>query len=118
MATAPAVTVVAERPSVHSPLARLSGAIRRYVVLEGAAAIGLFLALWFWLGLAADFGSFKLFGLDWVQELPRSFRSVLLVGLLAGLVGVVIFKLVRRLTVDFAPAALALVLEKQFPAIL
>ncbi|MFL5330391.1 MAG: hypothetical protein ACJ8C4_15930 [Gemmataceae bacterium] len=107
---------VARQTDVQHPLTRLGGAIRRYVAIEGAAAVGMFLALWFWLGLAADFGSFKLFNWDWVQEWPRSFRGVLLVGLSVGLLGVVIFKLVRRLTVDFAPAGLALVLEKKFPA--
>ncbi|HEV3205038.1 MAG TPA: hypothetical protein VGY77_11670, partial [Gemmataceae bacterium] len=55
---------------VTHPLQRLRSTIRYYVGLEGAALFLLYLALWFWIGLALDYGFFKVFGLDWVQELP------------------------------------------------
>jgi hypothetical protein len=116
MATATPLTPTAEPPErIRHPLERLRGTIRRYVTLEGALAVALFLALWFWIGLALDLGSFKLFGFDWVQEWPRWIRGGLLSAALAGLAAVVITKLIRRLTVDFRPRALALVLEHTFP---
>jgi hypothetical protein len=97
------------------PLERLRGTIRRYVGLEGAAVVGIYLALWFWLGLLFDFGVFKAFGLDWVQEMPRNVRAGILIALAVGLVAVVGFKIVRRLLVEFRPPALALLLERRFP---
>ena len=60
---------------VRHPLQRLRNYIRLYVSLEGASALVLFLALWFWIGLALDYGFFKAFAIDWVQEeLPYKFR--------------------------------------------
>src|SRR5947209_2143455 len=122
MATATPPARPAERPlpppSVRHPLERLRGTLRTYVGLEGAAAALLYLALWFWVGLLLDFGVFKLFAVDWVQELPRSVRAVILGGLLLGLAALVAVQVVRRLLVEFSPAALALVLERRFPKIL
>src|SRR5947209_4235750 len=122
MATATPPARPAERPlppaSVRHPLERLRGTLRTYVGLEGAAAALLYLALWFWVGLLLDFGVFKAFALDWVQELPRGFRAVILGGLLLGLAALVAVQVVRRLLVEFSPAALALVLERRFPKVL
>ncbi len=120
MATAPPSTrsPAAPSPAVLHPLERLRGTIRRYVALEGLAVAGIFVALWFWLGLLFDYGVFKAFALDWVQELPRGFRGTLLVLLLAALAALVIVKVVRRLLVEFRPPALALVLERRFPEVL
>ena len=73
--TPPPVRRTAPSPAVLHPLERLRGTIRRFVALEGLAVVGLYLALWFWLGLFFDFGVFKAFGFDWVQELPRGFRE-------------------------------------------
>jgi hypothetical protein len=114
----PPVRRAAPRPEVLHPLDRLRGTIRRYVVLEGLAIVCLYLALWFWLGLLFDYGVFKAFGFDWVQELPRGFRGTLLVILAGGLVIVLAAKLFRRLFVEFRPEALALVLERRFPKVL
>ncbi len=44
--------------------------------------VGLYLALWFWIGLLLDYGFFRLFHIDWVQELPWSVRCGVLVVLL------------------------------------
>ena len=55
---------------VSDPLERLRGYIRLYVSVEGAAILVVYLALWFWIGLAIDYGFFKLFTVDWVQVLP------------------------------------------------
>src|SRR5262245_32399527 len=119
MATAPPVATSAARgapaPGVMHPLERLRGTIRRYVTLEGLAVVGVFLALWFWIGLALDFGVFKAFRVDWVQELPKAVRGGLLFVLVLGLLAVVAVKVVRRLMVEFRPPSLALVLERRFP---
>src|SRR2546429_7266451 len=69
---------------VRHPLQRLRSYIRSYVTAEGLAILGLYVALWFWIGLLLDFGFFKVFGVDWVQVAPRGFRAVLLAGLVAG----------------------------------
>ncbi len=118
MATAPAARP--PDPTVLHPLERLRGTIRRYVALEGLALVAAFLACWFWLGLALDFGAFKVSGgrIDWVQDAPRGLRAFALYAALAVLIVIVAFKVVRRLLVDFSPASLALVLERRFPAIL
>src|SRR5438128_2211713 len=100
---------------VHHPLQRLRSYIRLYVAAEGLAVLLLYLALWFWIGLLLDYGSFKAFSVDWVQELPWGFRAVLLSGLLAGLLAVVGSKVLLRLFREFRDNALALVLERRFP---
>jgi hypothetical protein len=106
------------RERVHSPLARLRGYIRTYVSLEGAALLALYLALWFWIGLALDYGFFRLFTIDWVQELPWGFRCGVLAVLAGGLLAAVALKVVTRLFREFRDGALALVLERRFPKLL
>ena len=103
---------------VAHPLERLRGFIRFYVGSEGVAVLLIFLLLWFWIGLLLDYGSFKLFGLDWVQELPHGFRTTLFVMLAAGLLVVVATKMLFRLFREFRSDALALVLERRFPTLL
>jgi hypothetical protein len=100
---------------VRHPLQRLRSYIRSYVTAEGLAVLGLYLALWFWIGLLLDFGFFKLFGVDWVQLVPYSLRAVALAGLVTGLVALVAFKVLLRLLREFRDNALALLLERRFP---
>jgi hypothetical protein len=111
------------RSRVQSPLQKLRGAIRTYVALEGLLVVGIYVTLWFWIGLLLDYGLFKLswlFGhpVDWVQETPRWVRGSLLAALLVGLVAMVTLKIVMRLWRDFNDPALALVLERRFPDLL
>jgi hypothetical protein len=106
------------RRRVRDPLDRLRGYIRTYVSLEGAAVVGIYLALWFWIGLALDFGAFKLFGVDWVQSFPWGFRCGALVVLAAGLLAAVGLNVVTRLLREFRDDHLALVLERRFPDLL
>jgi hypothetical protein len=61
---------------VRSPLHRLCGYIRAYVAAEGLATLGLFLALWYWIGLVMDYGVFKVFTHDWVQAVPQFVRAL------------------------------------------
>jgi hypothetical protein len=103
---------------VRSPLERLRRFIRVYVSLEGAAVVGLYLALWFWIGLLLDYGVFRLFHFDWVQETAWGVRCGVFVVLLSGLLAAVATKVVTRLFREFRDAALALVLERRFPQIL
>ena len=105
---------------VRDPLGRLRGTIKLYVSLEGAAVLLMYLALWFWIGLAVDYGFFRLFGVDWVEVLQgvRGLRVALLVVLIAGLLAFVAVKVILRLLYEFRDAALALVLERRFPKVL
>lgn len=105
-------------PAIRSPLDRLRGTIHKYVALEGLAWAGILLALWFWIGLLLDYGVFRTFHFDWVQEAPRGLRVSVLIVMLAGLAALVLVKIVRRLMVEFRPSALALVLERRFPDLL
>src|SRR5215211_417420 len=87
--------------NVRSPLARLRGYIRSYVTLEGLALCGLYLCLWFWIGMLLDYGVFRAFTVDWVQVLPWALRGGILVVLASGLLAAVALKVVRRLFVEF-----------------
>jgi hypothetical protein len=101
---------------VEHPLQRLRGYIRSYVGAEGLLILSLYLALWFWISLSIDYGFFKVFGVDWVQVLPLGFRGVVLFLLVSGLVALVTYKMLFRLFREFRNSALALVLERRYPA--
>jgi hypothetical protein len=103
---------------VASPLHHLRGVIRMYVSAEGVAAAVLFLAVCFWLGLAFDYGIFKITGLDWIQILHWGFRGVVLLLAVVALIGLVAYMVVSRLFYEFRASALALVLERRFPKLL
>jgi hypothetical protein len=120
-------TVIDQKPSfnrdesqrrVRHPLERLRSYIRTYVTAEGLAILGLYVALWFWIGLILDFGFFKVFGVDWVQVAPWELRAVLLAGLVLGLIITVTSKVLLRLLREFRDSSLALLLEHRFPALL
>src|SRR3954469_583314 len=102
-------------PQVYHPLDRLRGVIRRYVVIEGVLSLVLFLALWFTVGLALDYGVFKVSGWDWVRDGAWWVRLLALLVVLALFAGILVFRIVRRLTKEFSYPALALVLERKFP---
>jgi hypothetical protein len=106
------------RRRVRSPLERLRGTIRRYVGLEGAAVVSLYLALWFWIGFMLDYGLFRAFTFDWVQSAPRGFRVGVLALAATGLLAAVALTVLVRLFREFRDPALALVLERRFPDIL
>jgi hypothetical protein len=104
-----------QRRVVH-PLQRLRGYIRTYVTVEGLALALLYMAWWFWITLALDYGFFKIFGIDFVQTFPMEFRVVVLIVLSGGLLVLVAGKVVFRLFREFRDGALAMVLERRFPA--
>jgi hypothetical protein len=105
-------------PRIVHPLDRLRGYIRRFVVYDGLLTAALFLVAWFWIGLALDFGLFKVSGFDWVQDAPRGLRAAALALLAVALVAIVATRVVLRLTREFSYPSLALVLEKRYPAVL
>jgi hypothetical protein len=102
---------------VSGPLQQLRRYVRVYVGLDGLAIVLVYLALWFWLGLAADYGFFRAFTIDWVQELPRWFRIAVLAVLGTGALALVV-RQAARLVRGLRNTALALVLERHFPALL
>jgi hypothetical protein len=100
---------------VRSPLERLRGYIRSYVSIEGLTVLLIFLALWFWIGYLIDYGFFRLFGIDFVQELHWGFRAGTLIILISAGLALAAVKVLTRLFKEFRDAALALVLERRFP---
>jgi hypothetical protein len=122
-AAKPALNRAETSRTIRHPLQALKSYIRFYVSAEGSVFLVLFLSLWFWIGLLLDYGVFKAFAWDWVQELNYRFSSttvtlfrVVVFGLLvsAGL-ALVATKVILRLMREFRDAALALVLERRFP---
>jgi hypothetical protein len=85
--------------------------------LNGLAVVLIYLSLWFWLGLAVDYGFFRAFMIDWVQVLPQWFRVAVLVVLAAGGLAIVATQ-AARLVRGLRNTALALVLERHFSALL
>ena len=109
---------------VRGPLDRLRGYIRTYVGLEGLVRVLLFVAVWFWLAYALDYGFYRLSaaffvnGVDWVQVLPFWVRASIL-GVLAGIIAALVsVQMFTRLFREFSDTALALVLERRFPKLL
>src|SRR5262249_59173647 len=81
----PAPSAEAPNERIRHPLDRLRRGIRTYVGIESLALLVLFLSGCFWLGMSFDYGIFKAFGLDWVQELPiwlRQATRIIVVALL------------------------------------
>src|SRR5262245_58738946 len=95
---------------VYHPLDQLRGIIRRYVVIEGVLSTLIFLGAWFGIALLLDYLVFKAFTWDWVQDGARWIRGVALAVALALLAGIVVFRIVRRLTTELSYPGLALVL--------
>jgi hypothetical protein len=119
-----AVTTPETTMRVRHPLDAVRSHIRRYVVLETAAAVVFFIALWFWIGLFIDFGAFWTLAYDWVLELnfidagSQASRGVR-IGIFACLLGwlgyLVVTKFSLRMWKEFSDPAVALVLERRFP---
>jgi hypothetical protein len=108
----------ANDPRVYHPLDRLRGIIRKYVVIEGILSVVIFMVAWFALAMILDYGVFKAFTWDWVQDGTKWIRVVALVVALTLLGSIVVYRIVRRLTTELTYPALALVLERRFPKVL
>lgn len=103
-----------DRPIYH-PLDQLRGTIRKFVLIDGLLAAALFVLMWFWVGLALDYGIFKLTSFDWVQDAPRWLRGIALVTLVVVTLVILVTRVLVRMQKEFSYPALALVLEKRFP---
>ena len=103
---------------ITHPLEQLRGGIRKFVLWDGLLAAGLVVVIGYWLGVAFDYGSFKLFTVDWVLDAPKIVRVVGLLIFAALISAVVGYLWYYRLTRTFSYTSLALVLEKRFPKLL
>ncbi|MBA4189633.1 MAG: hypothetical protein C0467_16735 [Planctomycetaceae bacterium] len=103
---------------IYHPLEQLRGTIRKYVLIEGVLSLLLFVVAWFTVALVLDYGIFKALSWDWVQDGSHGLRVAALVVTVGFLLGIVIFRIARRITVEFSYSALALVLERKFPKLL
>jgi hypothetical protein len=74
------------------PLDQIRGTIRQYILADVAVTVAIVVVLWFWLGLALDFGVFKLSGFDWVLDSPRVLRHLGQLALVFGLLGVLVVR--------------------------
>lgn len=106
-----------DRELTH-PLDRLKRMIRVFVFLDVVLFVGLFLSLWFWLGVGADYGLFKGFGVDVAQQLTPVIRIGTTVVLALGLVALVVWRVTVLVNKRFTLTSLALVLEKRHPKLL
>lgn len=100
-------------PEILRVLNDLRRRIRRYVVWEGVAWVVLCLGLVFWGLHATDVLHFAVRKL----ELPLGFRRFLLVASIIGFTWVFLTRIVIRLLRPLEPRSLALLLERQFPAL-
>ena len=92
-------------PAIRQQLAVLRAKIRRYVWLEGLAAMAVWLGAAFWGSMA----------LDWIFEPPRPVRVAVLVVAGSGLALVLFRFILRRAFVRLSDANMATILERQFP---
>lgn len=85
----------------------LRAQIRRYVCLEGAAAIVALLGAAFWVSIALDYGF----------ELARPIRAAMLILVAFLVVSLFLLWILLRVSRAMSARALALVLERRFPAL-
>lgn len=100
------------------PLARLKSAILVFVACDLVLFVGLFLTLWFWVGVGIDYGLFKAFGLDIAQQLTPALRIGVTLILAVTLIALVVWRAVILVNKRFSLTALALVLEKRYRKLL
>lgn len=98
-------------PEVVRRLDGLRGAIRRYVLWEGLAAVVVVIGALFWGSFVVDTGYFLVSRL----EIPRWVRATFLIATLGTLAAVAVSWLGFRLFRSLRSRALALVIERRFP---
>ena len=92
-------------PAIRQQLAALRARIRRYVWLEGLAAMAVWLGAAFWGSMA----------IDWCFEPPRPIRGAVLAAAGIGLAVVLFLFILRRAFVRLSDRNMATILERQFP---
>ena len=101
------------------PLARLSGYIRMFVIVDVMLFLGLFITLWFWLGMGIDYGLFKLTGFDLAQKEPKAYlRGFIFIGFVLLMSTLLVWRIYVLFTKEFSYPSLALLLEKRHPELL
>ncbi len=115
MATGTPTTYEYVDPKIVHPLSKLRGYIRSYVTLDSFITTILFFAFWFWAAVVIDYGVFRIFTFDWVEDAPRTLRTIALIVAVALVIALVATRLVLRLTRELTLSSMALVLEKRFP---
>lgn len=109
--SAQARTMSTWQNEIRERLLELRRAIRRYLVLEGLAVVGVLLIGWFWLTYLIDVGYFQTTRL----ELPKGFRTFAVVAGLAVVCGSAIAWLFTRVLRPLRLESLALLVENRFP---
>ncbi|MEI8373228.1 MAG: hypothetical protein WCJ35_10400 [Planctomycetota bacterium] len=92
-------------PAIRQQLAALRAGIRRYIWLEGLAAMAVWLGAAFWGSMA----------IDWLFEPPRPVRGAVLAVTGIGLAVVLFLFILRRAFVRLSDCNMAMILERQFP---
>ena len=92
-------------PAIRQQLDALRAGIRRYVWLEGLAAMAVWLGAAFWGSMA----------IDWIFEPPRPLRGAVLAAAGIGLAVVLFRFILRRAFVRLSNRNMATILERQFP---
>ncbi|MEM6778176.1 MAG: polyketide synthase [Planctomycetota bacterium] len=98
-------------PSLSELLQRLRDKIRRYIVWDTALAVVAVTLTVFWVALAVDYLPVRLGG----TEMPRSARTVVLVGLFMVIAWLLWKSLLQRLTRPLPDESLALLIERHHP---
>ena len=92
-------------PAICRQLDALRAGIRRYIWLEGLAAMAVWLGAAFWGSMA----------IDWIFEPPRLVRVAVLAAAGIGLAVVLFLFILRRAFVRLSNCNIATILERQFP---
>lgn len=108
-------TITQPDEAIVHPLEQLRGAIRRYVLWDALLSAGLFVVVWYWLGMALDYGLYRISGFDWVLDAPRWLRVVTFAALALVFITILVTRLFLRLSRTMSYSSLALLLEKRFP---
>lgn len=114
----PARPRVAPSADLVHPLDRLKGIIRLFVAADVVLFVGLFLTLWYWLGVGVDYGLFSATGLDLARDLTPAVRIGVTLVLFVTLVALVVWRVTVLVNKDLSLTSLALVLEKRHPKLL
>ena len=103
-------------PRLARPLDRLRGLLRRYLVAELALFVAIAVVAWLLLDLVLDYGVFAATNFDWALDATPRVRVGMGASLL-GLVSVPLYGFFRLSAGNgFSYPALAMLLEKRFPA--
>jgi hypothetical protein len=100
-------------PGLRSVLHKLKVKIQVYLLFHGLALVLATLCAGFFATLAIDWFHFQIRKL----ELPVAFRGVLVFGVVAAIAWVLAFEVFLKLAKDKGNRALALILERRFPAL-